>query len=355
MTLKAAIAVSLSGRFSALGKKALHGARLWADYSGAQLEVEDDRGLPERAAEITKGFCADKTVDAVLGPYSSSLVLAAARAASLTDKTLWNHGGADDKISRYGNVVSSITPAGKYFEPVVEILAQNAAGKVVVAAPAGSGFSEAVAGGAIRRAAALEMDVSRVSYNPDAGAQSVLDLVGGADALLSVGRMEDDMELAEKVFGMRVRPGFLCFVAAGVDEFRKRFGDRCEGVFSVSQWEKDSAPEADFGPSAAEFSEMFIRRYGHAPDYPSAQAFNIGLIVERCGIEAGSTDDKDLRRAAKSLDFTTFYGRFKTDANGTQTGRRMTVTKWRGGKRVVVEPMGFEPTTSTLPVLRSPD
>ena len=355
MPLKAAISLSLSGRFAALGRKALRGAELWAEYSGAELLVEDDGSEPGKAAEKTAKFCRDKTVNAVFGPYSSSLCLAAARAASVEGGTLWNHGGASDEITRYGNVVSCITPASRYFVPVVDTLARTGKRKIVVATAEGSGFSNMVAGGAVRRGAGFGMDIRRIAYDPAAGTESVLAAASEAEALLSVGRMEDDITLAEKIFAMRERPVFLCFVAAGVDEFGEIFTDRCEGVFSVSQWEEEASPEAEFGPSGAEFAGMFKERYGHRPDYPSAQAFNIGLIVEKCALESAAGDDKSLRETAKSLDCTTFYGRFRTDARGNQVGRQMVVTKWEDGKRVVVEPMGFEPTTSTLPVLRSPN
>lgn len=355
MPLKAAIPISLTGRFAALGRKALRGAELWAEYSGAELLVEDDGSDPEKAAEWTAHFCRNRTVDAVFGPYSSSLCLAAARAAHALGGTLWNHGGASDEITQYGNVVSCITPASRYFVPVVDMLKRAGKKKVAVAEAEGSGFSGMVAGGAARRGADFGMDIQRVAYDPAAGAERVLNAARGADALLAVGRMEDDIALAERVFSMRERPEFLCFVAAGVDEFGKVFADRCEGVFSVSQWEEETSPEAEFGPSGAEFAAMFAERNGHHPDYPAAQAFNIGLIAEKCAIENAGEDDKALRETAKRLDFTTFYGRFKTDGRGNQIGHSMAVTKWKDGKRVVVEPMGFEPTTSTLPVLRSPD
>ncbi len=324
-----------------------------------EVVIEDDESSPEKAAFITEKFCADRTVDIVLGPYSSGLTVAAAKAALSRKRTLWNHGGAADEISGYENTVNAITPASRYFITVLEILKRSGGKKIVMANAHDSGFSKSVADGAEKRAWELGMNVCRFEYfSGTADFETVLrELETGGGALLSCGRMEDDIALAAKVLSMKKRPGFLCFVAAGVEDFVRHLGEKSEGVFSVSQWEEDNTEfeKPDFGPSSFDFAEIFRREYGRPPDYPAAQAFNIGLIVQKCVSESQNTNDKLLRETAKKLDFTTFYGKFCTDTDGRQTGHTMVVTKWKNGKRVVVEPMGFEPTTSSMPLMRSPN
>ncbi len=344
MVLKTAIPLSLGGRFSLLGKKALNGITLWKKYAESQADtrieivVEDDESSAEKAFAITEKFCSDKTVHAVFGPYSSGLTLAAAKSASLRGKTLWNHGGASDEINGHKNTVSAITPASRYFIPVVEKFARGGASGAVIANAGDSGFSRAAADGAEKHAAELGIKVRRVEYV--SGTKSfggiVRELKADGTALLSAGRMEDDIALAKEVLTMRKKPEFLCFVAAGIDEFGGIFGDKSEGVCSASQWEEANKTGADFGPSSEEFAGMFRKHYGHSPDYPAAQAFNIGLIFQKCLEQAGTADDKQLRKTAGELDFTTFYGRFKIDETGKQTGHRMVVTQWRGGRRAVL-------------------
>ncbi len=364
MALKIVIILSLTGRFAPLGKKARDGAALWVRYAestGEQVElvIEDDESSEPKASAITENFCSDKTVRAVFGPYSSSLALAAAKASSKKGKTLWNHGGAADEISDYENTVSAITPASRYFVPVVDMLADGGAKTVAMANPTDSGFSKAVTDGAEACARKLKLAVHRFEYVSGAAdfGKIARELIALGAPILSAGRMEDDFALAEEILKKDGEPGFLCFVAAGVDNFFERFGAKSEEVFSVSQWEENNpfAPEPDFGPSSLEFAEMFRKEYGRSPDYPAAQAFNIGLVFQKCALESKSTDDKILRETARKLDFTTFYGRFKMDAAGKQTGHKMVVTKWKNGKRVVVEPSGFEPPTSGLQSRRSPN
>ncbi len=362
MALKTAIPVSLTGRFSPLGKKAGKGVALWKKYfdsgskEGVEILIEDDESSEERASSLTGKFCSDKTIDAVFGPYSSGLALAAVKSAAEKEKTLWNHGGASDEICGYPNTVSAITPASCYFHPLLPAFGGK---EVVVASVRDSGFSLAVAQGAEKAAVGFGVKIRRFEYKSGSRDFDLLLKMmdeNSSGALLSVGRMEDDMALAEKILEIPDRPEFLCFVAAGVEEFGKVFGKKSEGVFSVSQWETNPKPfKPDFGPTSREFSDMFRKEYGHNPDYVAAQSFNIGLVLQKCIEQTGAANDKDLRKAAAELDLTTFYGRFKLDGNGKQTGHKMVVVKWTEEKRVVVEPMGFEPTTSTLPVLRSPN
>ncbi len=346
MILKTAIPLSLTGRFAPLGKKARNGAALWKKYADSraktqiEIVIEDDQSSAEKAAAITGEFCSDKTVRAVFGPYSSSLALAAAKSAAFSGKTLWNHGGASDEINRYTNAVSAITPASRYFIPIVETLARNKATEAVIANARDSGFSKAVADGAENRAGELGIKVRRVEYVSGTNnfGDVLNELKNNNSALLSAGRMEDDIALAGEVLMMRGDTRFLCFVAAGVDEFFQALGAGSENIFSVSQWEESGpAPgKPDFGPTSSGFADMFRKEFGDSPDYIAAQAFNIGLVFQKCVEQAGTTDDRALRKIAGELDFTTFYGRFKIDETGRQTGHAMAVTRWRNGKRVAL-------------------
>ncbi len=53
-----------------------------------------------------------------------------------------------------------------------------------------------------------------------------------------------------------------------------------------------------------------------------------------------------LREVAMSLNFTTFYGRFRVESpTGRQTGHTMPVVQWRSGKKTVVWPQGELPAS----------
>ena len=89
----------------------------------------------------------------------------------------------------------------------------------------------------------------------------------------------------------------------------------------------------------------------------------MGLIAAKLVERTSSGDDGVLFEEALRSRFRTFYGDFRLDPlTLEQTGHRMLVTQWRDGEKKivfpeefsesefavggVVEPMGFEPTTS---------
>ena len=84
-------------------------------------------------------------------------------------------------------------------------------------------------------------------------------------------------------------------------------------------------------------------------DYPMVQAYAGGLVAQRCLEIAGTLDQHALRQVASTLDFTTFYGRYRIDpGTGRQLGHRMPVVQWQGGRKVVIWPIEDGSRKATL-------
>ena len=64
--------------------------------------------------------------------------------------------------------------------------------------------------------------------------------------------------------------------------FWKDLQEMADGCIGPSQWEPGAAAAPDVGPSSAAFVERFRQRFGQIPDYPAAQAYAAGLILQRC-------------------------------------------------------------------------
>ena len=67
--MRAVAAVALSGRYAVFGRQAAAGLRAWAGLAGADLVLEDDGSVPERAAEIVDRLAPGAVI--VFGPYGS--------------------------------------------------------------------------------------------------------------------------------------------------------------------------------------------------------------------------------------------------------------------------------------------
>lgn len=367
MSIKVGIPVSLTGQFSLQGRQTLAGISAWAEdvnrtgglmvggsAHGAELVWRDDNSRRDCVISITRQLITDDRVDLLAGPYSAVLTNAAAEVAREHCKLLWNQGGASPLVYQRGNpwVVGILTPADEYLAgllPSVRNVSPEASAVGIVRAATGA-FPRDVASGVER--SAVECGFRNVlSLEFDAAADDfgdVIEAVGEAtpDVLVVAGRFQNDLRIAELLVETAPGIGAVAAVAAGVDAFREHLGGASENFVGPSQWEPKAVGDPDYGPTVTEVQASFDRlrmngeQAGHAViDYPMAQAYAVGIVMQRCIEECGSLGDEVLRQAAASLDFTTFYGRFSIDPEtGRQTGKPSLLVQWRQGRKVVVWP-----------------
>lgn len=358
--IKVGISVSLTGAYSVQGKESLRGVSLWAsdvngeggiyvmEY-GKEVPVElvyfDDESSPDICRDNTKRLIYEEKVDIVLGPYSSSLTLTAAEAAEEHGVTIWNHGGATDEIGDRGFtcLVSAITPASRYSEGIIELVRalDPEAERIASLTAEDSGFSRNIASGASRYGEKKGFRVKEFKFI--SGNRDFSRLLKGVkdfspDIILAMGRAHDDLALVGQIIERKIRAKAIALIVASIKLFEETLHHHAEGFISCSQWESGIRIVPDIGPEPREFAAGFKSAYGIEPDYPAAQGYNIGLIVRKCIDEAGTLDDISLREIAKSAEFTTFYGLFKVDGKGSQTGHEMLVVQWRNGEKVIVYP-----------------
>jgi branched-chain amino acid transport system substrate-binding protein len=359
--LKVGIPISLSGQFQAQGRQALAGLQTWAEdvnqqggvwvsSLGASLPVSviyfDDASNAEMARSITERLIVEDRVDLLMGPYSSVLSQAAAGAAERYGYVLWNQGGASDSIYRQGYqwVVGILTPASEYLAGLAQLVKEAApvAETLAIVRAATGAFPRAVSSGAENQAVGLGFKiVLRREYPPAiTDFAEILDEVEQVrpDVLLGVGRIRNDLLLSRQIAQRRLSLGAVVVVATPIQQFRDALGEDAEGFIGPSQWEPSGSYPHCYGPPVGQALES-LRRSNYPLDYPMAQAYAAGLVAQRCVEAAGVLEQRALREAANTLDFSTFYGRFKIDpATGRQIGRSVVIIQWQQGRKVIVWP-----------------
>jgi branched-chain amino acid transport system substrate-binding protein len=363
----------LTGRYSYQGRESLCGISLWVRHVnekggiyvpsiGKSLPVEllyhDDESDAERVSLLYETLITEKRVDFLIGPYASGLCLEAVRIARRHNKTLWNYGGATDEVVREGAgcVVGTITPASRYYEGFLELIRELDGDELSIAMvyASDSGFSRSVAEGTADIAERMGFRCARFTYESgtDNVAPILYDIEGfGPDVVASAGRLEDELLLASQMIARGIKAKAVGVVAGGVDLFAENLGEGAEGFFAPSHWEPQVRISPDFGPSQDEFVANYKKCYGRTPQFLAAQAYNIGIIIERSILSAGTIDDLELRKAAFALSFKTFYGDFRLDPmTGEQVAHRMITVQWRGGVRVVVYPPELREAQALYPL-----
>ena len=331
--LRAALVTPLSGPLGGFGQAGATALSLWADWhgsrfpAGAELTVVNAHPDPVAAVRRAERLAPDL----LFGPYGSSTTAAVAGA---TSRLVWNHGGA--RVPAVGNIVSVLAPADTYFRGAVRVVREADPDlRTLCVLSSDTGFSRAVAAGAVREAGRLGLRA----------AEGMLPLPGGwrpagvreAGMLLVAGPFEDEVAAARRLLPGRWRAAG--FVGAGVDEVLAGLGAGREGLLGPAQWLAEAAAPPDEGPPAGEFAAAYRRRTGAGPPYPAAQAFAAGVIAARCLREAGTADDATLMAAACALECTTMYGPFRLDPRSRQqVGHQVLTVQWQDGARRVIWP-----------------
>jgi branched-chain amino acid transport system substrate-binding protein len=355
-------ALSQTGIYALQGQQALQGLSLWVDETNArgglfvperhhavplQLIAYDDHSRRSDVERLTEQLLTVDRVDFLIGPYSSGLVHAAAAIAEAHQKVLWNHGGSSDAIMRQGFrwAVHLPTPASGYFAGLFGCLRRYGVetGRVAVIQRRSGTFPTEVATGARQVADHHGFPtLPPFMYPDDPGHMPLLAeaLVATDPAvIIAVGRYDDDVILTRTLARMPCGVKVIAAVGVPMQAFRRDLQEMADGCIGPSQWEPGAAAAPEVGPSSAAFEERFRLRFGQVPDYPAAQAYAAGLILQRCVASAGTCADSALRPAAEALTCQTFYGDFRLEAGtGRQVGHETVLVQWQAGEKTIIWP-----------------
>jgi branched-chain amino acid transport system substrate-binding protein len=354
---------ALTGRYSLPGRQALLGAQAWVEDTNRaggiwlrdsraplplRLTSYDDASEPAQCAALTEHLITVDQVDILLGPYSSGLALRAAEVAQRWQRVLWNHGGASEAIYTRGLtwVVGILSPPSTYFHSVIDFVrhVQPSANHIAIIHSTAGAFPKDVAAGAVQYCQQQAFETIR-TYPYPAGTADFTPILQQLESaapavVLSVGRIEDDLRFAAQYLQHTIPADVVGLIVTPLTLFHDTFGSAAVRFVGPSQWEPALVIEPEYGPSSEEVLTRLMARHLGGVDYPMAQAYAGGLVVQRCLEIAGTLDQHALRQVASTLEFTTFYGRYRIDpSTGRQVGHRMPVIRWQDGRRMVVWPV----------------
>lgn len=355
--IRVGLPVSVSGTFQLHGQQALDGALLWVSHANTEGGISigdgppryvrliwyDDGSRVSRTRENVLRLIRNDHVDILLGPYSSSLTMAAVEIAEEHKKIVWNYGGASDEIFSRGwrYTIGIASRASDYLRALPPWLAKEYPDlrRICILYSRQGTFGWQVARGILESAQETCQSVELVPLdtplkNSGAALSALLDV--SPEAVVLSANFQDEVAI------MRTRPRWstsvraVAAVAVGIPAFATQLGQTADGVLGPSQWE----PEVNFprivGPTSDWFVSNFHRQFGAMPDYVAAGSFATGVILTECIRRAASLDSAKLRGTASDLDCHTFYGRFRIDApSGKQVGHRILLIRWQNGRKVV--------------------
>jgi branched-chain amino acid transport system substrate-binding protein len=338
---------SLTGHYKEFGIEQLRGLQMWAadvNARGALLGrpveiVSYDDG--SRDAGTVKGFTeliSQGNIDALVGPYSSSLTLKASLVAEEYDIPMVSTAASDEEIWNRGltNIFGADTPVDDYLEGLH--VAVDAGVKTVAFIYARTDFGEDLAPVAKRQVE--EQGLKLVLFEGYAPEQrdftSLAKQLGevNADMIFGVSYLDDSIAIVRALKTEGVKPKMLGFtVGPGLREFADQLGADAEGVVGLVQWLRTSRE-----PGAQDFAYRFAQRYGYNPGVYAVLGYSAGEILEAAIRLAGTTDHEAVREQLRTMYFQALIGSYSVTPNGRQKGRTNILLQWQNNERRLVAP-----------------
>ena len=268
-----------------------------------ELVALDDQSNPQLAASRYRQFVADSSIDALLGPYASSVtesVLPVTEAASkpliaamAASTSLWTGRGR-----RWS--VQMLNPAHTYLQGSVDVAA--AAGAQTVALVwENSSFPSAVAQG-VRSAAQtaglrIVLDRSYPVGGADHAALVEAAKQSGADLFIGGGYLHDAIELTKAAAAAEYAPKLASWSIGPADpRFAQEVGELARCVAGNAPWIPSVRTRGAISDSET-FARRFQEAHGGPPGYHAAGGFGAVELLS-AGLEASLAPDGELDEAA---------------------------------------------------------
>ena len=309
-----------------------------------ELIMYDDKGETDTTAKLVEQLIDEDEVDFLLGPYSSTLTEPAIEVAEARGVVLVEGSGASEALFEQSreNLFAVLTPAGRYTESALRLLADQGA-KSVVIAYADALFPRSVAEGARQWAERYGIEVMAVQGYPQ-DVTDVGEIVSSFKALnpdvfVGAGYFDDAVLFVRTAKELDFSPGATVLTVGPTDpDFVRDIGADADYLIGPTQWESSMGYEGEYFGSASDYAERYRRKWGEAPVYQAASATAAALALQAAIESAGSLDADAVRRALRNLDISTFYGPIKLDSVGKNTAKPMGAVQIQDGEILVVAP-----------------
>ena len=367
--IKVGFTISLTGTYNVEGGKSLAGiqaAASWINDNGGvtvdgkarniTLDYYDDQSSSTLVPQLYTKIITQDCAQLLLAPYSSALTGAAAPLAEQYNRVMLSHGGSSDTIWTHGyqNVFGVLSPASTYFKNAIDwLVANNHSGDKLAILHADDTFSTAASAAAAKYATDQGL---HVVYNEkysattqDLSTQLIAANATGAVDLLGGGHFDDGLRIVKQLTSVNWTPKFISLLVAVTEpEFQQQLGGAANLVTGPSQWETivayspATAQAANipwYGPNETQFVNYYSKQSNAgSPTYHSGEAGAAVVVLADAIQTANSTDTTNVRQAISNMHIMTFFGQFKVDATGKQSGHSMVLVQWQSGGLVLVAP-----------------
>lgn len=344
--------VSETGALKEQSQAFVSGVKFWArdllDRGANPIELitYDDASSPERAAELYERLITHDKVDLLIGPYSSSLVMAVAPVVERHDFPMVVESSAPIVYEQgYKNIFGIYTTADVNMDGVLDMARENGLSSVAIAYQ-NSEFPAAVAEGARAAAPGKGLTIAFDESYP-AGSSSLDQLAGSLsqtrpDLIVLGAYLEDSIAFVKALKATGYAPKMLAVSGApSLRQFGEALGADADGVIATTQWMRSGRI-----PGAFDFAFRYREHYGAYPGYNAAGGYAAGQVIEAAArlsrLREVADDPQAIRSRIRenlaSMKFESLLGRYRVDETGRQKDKPLYIIQWQGTHRSLIAP-----------------
>ncbi|TVP45214.1 MAG: hypothetical protein EA350_09710 [Gemmatimonadales bacterium] len=339
--------MSESGAYATQGIPARNGYRLCEAHVNetggllgrpVEFVIHDDASDPATAVALYERLISEEGVDAVMGPYGSTLTEAVAPVTERHRKVHISPLAATSSIweqdRRYLFMV--LPPAELFLAGLVDMAASRGLERIAVLEEDAL-FPRAAGAGAAELARERGLEVVFHERYPSGTDDftAFLDRLRADDVQvfgMAASALDDFIVMARQMREQGVDVAMFG-TSGAVSEFQEALGETAEFAYGLSAWEP-SLPN----PGIDDFVEAYRSEFGQEPSFHAAGAYGSCQIFMEAIRTAGSLEADSIRDVLLALETTTVFGSYAVDERGYQVANRGTFIQWQDGEKVVVWP-----------------
>lgn len=339
--------MSESGAYSTQGVAARNGYRLCEKHinrDGGLLDrevefiIHDDESDADQAAELYERLISEENVDAIMGPYGSTLTEAVAPVTEAHEMVHISPLAATSSIWEQDReyLFMVLPPAELFLAGLIDMGEENDLERVAIVQE-DELFPSAAGDGAVELAEERGMEVVLHETYPTGSEDfsDILDRIQEKDVEvlgMAASPLDDFIRMTEQMKAEEVHVQMFG-TSGAVQEYQDALGTDAEYTYGLSAWEP-GLPH----PGIDEFVEAYEAEFDQAPSFHAAGGYGSCELFVEAVERAGSLDADRLREELLALETTTVFGEYAVDERGYQIANQGVFIQWQDGEKVVVWP-----------------
>lgn len=291
-----------------LAVKEINAAGGIAGLSGAKVEllIADTQSKPEVGRHAAERLIARDEVSALLGAWASAVTMPSMQVAERYRTPFIVTSAVTDSITeRNLQFVFRVSPKGSWAARDVGSFIEYLRGKGVAIDKVALAYEDGPFGQAVSKGYKQGLPAQGIRIvgeetfrtgSPDMSTQAAKLKATGADLVLIVCYVDDEVVLLRALTAQRYKPMVLGYGGGHVHPTLLRLGPMIEGAFGIVEWMPDLKKAA-----TEQFANAYKAAYGEMPLSNAAQAYAATWAIALAADAARSRDPVKLRDSLRAL------------------------------------------------------